>query len=103
MNPGLCFKSAVELAGLIRSREVSVTEVMSAFLSRLHDVNPKVNAICTFIGDDAAMRMAREADRQSDKDSARGSLFGFPWAVKDLVPTAGIRTTFGSPIYKDFV
>src|SRR5262245_26081334 len=52
--PDLCFKNAVDLARLIRNREVSATEVMTEFLSQINRVNPKVNAICTSIGDEAA-------------------------------------------------
>ncbi len=99
----LCFKDAVDLASMIRSREVSATEVMTAFLSQIGRVNPLVNAICTFIGDEAALLAARHADEQLANGLEPGPLFGLPHAVKDLVPTVGIRTTCGSPIYKDFV
>lgn len=99
----ICFKSAVELAAMIRSREVSATEVMTAFLSQIERVNPTVNAICTFVGEEAALRAAKEADERLAKAQTVGPLHGLPHAVKDLVPTAGIRTTFGSRIYKDFV
>jgi len=99
----ICFKGAVELAGMIRNREVSATEVMTAFLSQIERVNPKVNAICTFVGEEAALRAAKEADERLARGHTPGPLHGLPHAVKDLVPTAGIRTTFGSRIYKDFV
>jgi len=99
----ICFKDAVELAGLIRDRAVSATEVMTAFLSQIERVNPKVNAICTFVGEEAALRAAKEADDRLANGRPAGPLHGLPHAVKDLVATAGIRTTFGSRIYKDFV
>jgi amidase len=99
----VCFKDAVELARLIRAREVSAAEVMTAFLAQIKRVNPQVNAICTFIGEEAALRAAREADERLAKGHAPGALHGLPIGVKDLVATAGIRTTQGSPIYKDFV
>ena len=99
----ICFKDAVELAARIRNREVSATEVMTAFLSQIERVNPKVNAICTFVGEAAALRAAKEADERLAKGQTMGPLHGLPHAVKDLVPTAGMRTTFGSRIYKDFV
>lgn len=99
----LCFKDAVDLARLIRIREVTATEVMTAFLAQIKRVNPKVNAIPTFIGEEAAMRAAKEADEHLAKGRVPGPLHGFPHAVKDLAMTAGIRTTQGSPIYKDFV
>jgi len=99
----LCFKDAVDLSRMIRNREVSATEVMKAFLAQINRVNPKVNAICTFIGEQAALRAAAEADEKLAKGHAPGPLHGLPIAIKDLVNTAGIRTTQGSRIYKDFV
>ncbi len=102
-NGELCFKDAVELARMIRHREVSATDVMTAFLAQIARVNPKVNAICTFVGEDAAVQAAKEADERLAKGQPVGMLHGLPHAVKDLVPTAGIRTTFGSRVYKDFV
>lgn len=101
--PELCFKDAIELAQMIRRREVSAAEVMAAFIAQIHRVNPQVNALCTFIGEEAAMRAAQQADELMAKGNAPGALHGLPIAVKDLVPTAGIRTTQGSPIYKDTV
>jgi amidase len=99
----LCFKDAVDLARMIREREVSSTEVMAAFLSQIERVNPKVNAICTFIGDEAALRAAKAADEKLAKGEPTGPLHGLPHAVKDLALTAGLRTTFGSRIYQDFI
>ncbi|HZN11052.1 MAG TPA: amidase [Blastocatellia bacterium] len=101
--PELCFKDAVALARMIRAHEISAAEVMAAFIAQIKRVNPKVNAICTFIAEEAALRAAREADERLAKGQAPGPLHGLPHAVKDLVATAGIRTTQGSPIYKDFV
>jgi amidase len=94
---------AVELTGMIRNRDLSATEVMTAFLSQIERVNPTVNAICTFVGEEAALRAAREADERLAKGQTPGPLHGLPHAVKDLVSTAGIRTTFGSRIYRDFI
>jgi amidase len=99
----ICFTDAVELSRLIRNRELSATEVMTAFLSQIERVNPKVNAMCSFIGEEAALSAARDADEKFAKGQPPGPLHGLPHAVKDLIPTAGIRTTFGSLIYKDFV
>ena len=99
----LCFKDAVELAQMMRTKEVSATEVMTAFLAQIKRVNPKVNAIPTFIGEEAALRAAQDADNRLAKGQTPPALHGFPHAVKDLAATAGIRTTWGSPIYKDFV
>ncbi|MGE0127473.1 MAG: amidase [Blastocatellales bacterium] len=99
----LCFKDAVDLARMMRDGEVSATEVMTAFLAQIERINPQVNAICTFIGAEAALRAAKEADEKLAKGEQVGPLHGLPHAVKDLALTSGIRTTFGSPIYKDFI
>ena len=98
----LCFKSALELAALVRDRELSVQEVMQAHLAQIERVNPEVNAICTLIADQA-MAQALEHDDALGKGIEPGPLFGLPIAHKDLAVTKGIRTTFGSPIYQDFV
>jgi amidase len=100
---GLCFADAVDLSTMIRASKVSSTEVMTAFLSQIKRVNPSVNAICTLIGEEQAMRAARDADERLAKGQYAGPLHGLPLAVKDLALTAGIRTTYGSRIYKDFV
>src|SRR5436309_6028107 len=94
---------ATGLSRLIRSRRVSATEVMQAFLAQIRRVNPKVNAICTFISEEEALRAAREADARLARRASPGALHGFPFAVKDLALTAGIQTTYGSRIYKDFM
>src|SRR6266542_1049452 len=99
----LCFKDAVDLSRMIRAREVSASEVMTAFLSQIERVNPKVNAVCSFIGEEAALNAAKKADDKLAKGEPVGPLHGLPHAVKDLALTAGIRTTYGSRIYKDFV
>jgi amidase len=99
----ICFADATELARLIRSRAVSCVEVMNACLSQIARVNPQVNAICTLVDESHLLDQARAADVVLAKRPAVGPLHGFPHAVKDLVPTAGIRTTYGSPIYTDNV
>ena len=93
--------NATELARAIRTRAVSAVEVMKACLAQIKRVNPEVNAICTLVDEDSLLRQARDADAQLKKSARVGPLHGFPHAVKDLVPTAGIRTTYGSRIYKD--
>jgi amidase len=76
---------------------------MQASLAQIHRVNPTVNAICTLVDDQRLLAQARAADALAAKRAPLGPLHGFPHAVKDLVNTAGIKTTQGSPIYKDFV
>jgi amidase len=101
-TPELCLRTATELAALIRLREVSVLEVMEAHLTQIGRVNPRVNAICTLVAD-RALDEAREADRALARGFEPGPLYGLPIAIKDLLLTKGIRTTYGSPIYRDFV
>jgi len=97
----ICFTPAAKLARLIRSRKLSATEVMQAFIAQIERVNPKVNAIVTFLPD-IALSAARKFDKNFNKNKFK-PLAGLPIAYKDNVPTRGIRTTFGSPVYRDNV
>jgi len=98
----LCYRDATELVQLVRSRAVSATELLEAHLARIERVNPALNAIVTCVPE-----IARETARRTDQALARGNppglLAGLPTAVKDLVATAGIRTTRGSLVYRDDV
>ena len=98
----LCFLRSTELAAKLRRREVSAVEVTEAHLKQIERVNPKVNAIVTLVPEQA-LEAARKADERLVKGETPGRLHGLPVAHKDLVETKGIRTTYGSPIYKDFV
>jgi len=100
--PDICFLTAVEMAALIRRKKLSAREVMDAHLKQIDRVNPKVNAIVTLIAEQARDN-ARKADEAQARGAELGPLHGLPVAHKDLVETAGIRTTFGSPIFKDNV
>ena len=92
----MIFTPARRLASLLAKRKVSAVEVVGAFIAQVERVNPKVNAIVTFLPEQA-LKAARAIDRKKQK-----TLFGgLPIAYKDNVQTKGIRTTFGSPIYKD--
>src|SRR5215211_6873413 len=79
---------------------------MAACLDQVERTNPRINAIVTLVPE-WAMRDARAADGRLAEALARGEevgpLHGLPVAHKDLAPTRGIRTTFGSLIYEDFV
>ena len=98
----ICFLPARELVGHIRARQLSAVEVMDAHIAQIERVNPAVNAIVTFLPE-----LGREGARAVDAALARGdnpgALAGLPVAHKDLIATKGIRTTFGSPIFKDFL
>jgi amidase len=103
---GVCFLEAAELASLFRARELSAEELMVACLEQTGRTNPHVNAIVT-LHPERALRDARAADGRLTEALAYGEevgpLHGLPVAHKDLAPTRGIRTTFGSRIYEDFV
>src|SRR3954454_4443966 len=88
--------SASELAAGVRSRRFSSREVVESHLSRIEAVNPRVNAIVT-LDAEGALAAADAADR----GDPAGPLHGVPVAVKDLEDTAGMRTTFGSPLLAD--
>jgi amidase len=86
--------SASELAAGIRSGRFSSREVVESHLSRIEAVNPRLNAIVT-LDAEGALAAADAADRSEPA----GPLHGVPVAVKDLEDTAGMRTTFGSPLF----
>ena len=96
----LCFLSATELARRLRKKEIGARELLDAHLRQIERVNPKVNAIVTLVADQARQAAAR-ADEAAAKNRFRGPLHGLPIAHKDLQDTKGIRTTYGSPIFKD--
>jgi amidase len=98
----LPFLSAVELVGRIQKKAVSAREVMAACLAQIERVNPKVNAVVTLVAE-RAMADAGRADDLLARGGPIGPLHGLPVAHKDLVDTAGIRTTRGSPFYRDHV
>jgi amidase len=98
----LCFQTATALARRMRAREVSVTEVVQAHLAQIERVNPTVNAIVTLTAG-PALAEARAKDAALARGEAPGPLFGLPIVHKDLFVTRGIRTTFGSPIFRDHV
>lgn len=98
----ICFLSAVEMAKLIRSGKLSAREALAAHLKQIERVNPKVNAIVTLVPEMAA-EAAKKADEMQARKEPLGPLHGLPVAHKDLVETKGIRTTFGSLLFKDYV
>jgi amidase len=98
----LTFTPAVELAKLYRARKVSPLEVMQAALGRIDAVNPRVNAVVTLTRE-AALREARRATAALRRHAALPPLFGVPVGLKDLTPTKGIRTTYGSKLFEDHV
>jgi len=99
----LCWRSATELAALIRRRKVSPVEVVDAVLDRIDRLNPRLNAY-VLVTAERARREAKAAERAvMRKKASLGPLHGVPFSVKDLVITKGVRTTFGTPLYRDHV
>ena len=99
----LCFLSAMELRQLMNERRVSAIEVMEAHLAQIDHVNPAVNAIVTHVPREQVMAAARASDERRARGEPLGLLEGLPIAHKDLFDTRGLRTTYGSPIYRDYV
>jgi amidase len=99
---GLARKSARELAGLIRRRAVSPLEVLEAHIAAIELINPKLNAVVT-VAAEQARQAAHAAESAVMRNEPLGPLHGVPVAIKDITPTAGIRTTYGSPLYRDNV
>ena len=98
----LCLRTAIDLAGLLRRREVSAREVVSAHIARIEAFDPAINAVVTRTFDTALARAAA-ADEALAQGRPPGLLHGLPVAHKDLVETAGVRTTYGSPLFAGFV
>jgi Asp-tRNA(Asn)/Glu-tRNA(Gln) amidotransferase A subunit family amidase len=96
------YRSAVELAALIRKRELSPVEVVEAALARIALVNPALNAFA-FVYPEAALEAARAAEAAIKGDDSLGPLHGVPIALKDFTPTKGLRTTLGSFAYEHWV
>ncbi|CAN5430372.1 amidase [soil metagenome] len=102
MTESLSRKTACELAALISTKAVSPVEVLDAHLAVIARVNPKLNAIVTLV-EDGARALAKGAEAAVMRGDALGALHGLPVVIKDITPTAGIRTTYGSPRFKDHV
>src|SRR5437868_8699997 len=98
----ICFMSAIEMAAMIRAGKLSAREALAGHLKQIEHVNPKVNAIVTLVAEMAADAAAKADEMQAHKQNL-GPLHGLPVAHKDLFETRGIRTTFGSPLYKDYI
>jgi amidase len=98
----LCFTPATELQRLYRARKASPLEVMQAVLARIDAVNPTLNAYVT-VARESALAAARKATAALKRRGTLPPLHGVPVSIKDLTPTKGIRTTWGSKIYEHHV
>lgn len=98
----LCWMSARQMAGEVARRSVSVRDVVDAHLRQIERLNARVNAVVTLAGE-RALEDADAADVALAAGAASGPIFGLPIAVKDLVETRGMRTTYGSTVFRDHV
>lgn len=98
----LCLKTATELAAMIRAKEVSPVDAVTASLERIEEVNPALNCFC-FTYPDEALDLARAAEDAVMAGEATGPLHGVPIAIKDFTPTKGKRTTRGSVCFENWV
>src|SRR5258705_6894453 len=102
MTDDLAYTSAAELAALIARRAVSPVEIVDAVLGHIERAQPALNAFITVCGQEARAA-AKGAEAAVMRGEMLGPLHGVPFAVKDLVNTAGVRTTFGSVALADNV
>jgi Asp-tRNA(Asn)/Glu-tRNA(Gln) amidotransferase A subunit family amidase len=98
----LCYTPATELGRMIRTKQVSPVEVADAVLARIERLNPGLNAFLTVTAE-RARADARAAEARARRGARLGPLDGIPYSIKDLEPTAGIRTTFGSKWFETHV
>jgi len=94
--------SSVELRRRIGSKEISPVELLEAAIGRIESLNPAVNAIAA-TDFEHARRGAARAEADARKGERLGPLHGLPTGIKDLHETAGLLTTYGSPLYRGFV
>ncbi|MEJ6011391.1 amidase [Novosphingobium aquae] len=92
---------ATDLSRAIHRRDLSSREVMAAHLAQIDRLNPKFNAIVSRVSSEQLMRAAAALDEDAAAGRFRGTLHGFPHAVKDTAPTQGILTTQGSPLLRN--
>lgn len=98
----VCFLPAHEMLDMVRRREISATELLDCHLNQIAKVNSNINAIVT-LDEEQAKATAQDIDKRLGAKNHVGILEGLPVAHKDLTVTKGLKTTFGSPIFKDFV
>jgi amidase len=98
---GVTIESAADIARRVRAREISPVEVVDEALARIGKYNGTLNAIVTL--NPRALDEAREIEWRIAKGDDVGPLAGVPVGIKDVTPVAGLRTTYGSPMFKDNV
>ena len=102
MSDDITSLGALDLSTAIHARQVSCTEVMRAYLARIERVNPGLNALISLKPTETLLAEARQMDELAARGQWLGWMHGMPQAIKDLAATRDIRTTYGSPLYRDF-
>ena len=101
-NESIAMGGLLEVSQLVKNGEISSTEVTRTILERIERLNPEYKIFNTVSGD-LAMEQARAADTEIQSGKYRGPLHGLPVAVKDIIDTAGVRTTYGSGLFREHV
>lgn len=99
-NESVSNLTLAEASQLVRAKKISPVELTKVCLRRIEELNPKLNAFITVTAD-SAVSEARQAEADIQAGHWRGPLHGIPIALKDIVDTAGVRTTAGSALFKD--
>ena len=102
MSGELTAKSARELSALVHRRALSPVEIMEAVLARIEECQPRINAFVS-VAHDQALDGARDAERELSAGRWRGPLHGIPYCAKDLIMSAGMRTTMGSRLFENSI
>jgi aspartyl-tRNA(Asn)/glutamyl-tRNA(Gln) amidotransferase subunit A len=98
----LAFLSVMEASALVRTHQVSPVELTRACLARIDALNPSLNAFIT-VTPEAALAQAEHAESEVRNGRWRGPLHGIPIALKDMIDTAGVKTTAASALFRDRV
>ncbi|TFG09046.1 MAG: amidase [Promethearchaeota archaeon] len=98
----ICFMPACDMAEKIKTQELTSVEITETIIERIEKINPIINAYCTTTFD-LARDMAKRADNAVKKGEKLGLLHGIPTSIKDLFETKGVRTTYGSKIWENFI
>jgi len=96
----VAFWSVTQLSQLIKTKQVTSTELTEMYLARLHKYNPKLNCAVTIL-DELGMAQAKKADAEIQAGRYKGPLHGIPWGAKDIIAAKGYKTTWGSAVYKE--
>src|SRR5262249_50019895 len=96
----LAFMPVTALAELLRTRQVTSTELTKLYLDRLRKHDPVLHCVVT-LTEELALKQAERADREIAAGRYRGPLHGVPWGAKDLITVPGYKTTWGAAPYKD--